>query len=478
MKSPAVIRFLLLYGAICLIAVFTALTLGSFFIEKNEISEASEALYREASSLSSGDASLTFSKAIDMKEIYSALRTMASAEQTTILIFNTEGSLIIDTDKTQTADAGRIDDFDYASFSGRYTIGTFYGHFDTDHLTAISPIIRNMKVVGYLTVSKPLSLITRGAEGMMQTMLLLVIIALALAGLLIVLLIFSIIAPIRKIKAGADEIAGGHLDCRINILLKDELGQVADSLNHMAAQLQKSGEYQRTFISNVSHDFRSPLTSIKGFTEAMLDGTIPSELHPRYLKIIQAEAERLEKLTRSTLTLENLDRRLNHEQVLEIEDFDINHVIRDTAAVFEGSCRQKKISFSLSLYENGLAVRADREKIKQVLYNLIDNAVKFSENDAVIYLETNIKKGKCEVSVKDEGCGIPSENLGKIWDRFYKSDPSRGKDKKGTGLGLSIVHEIILAHDEAVTVSSTPDVGTTFCFTLPLVKNSENESLS
>ena len=125
-------------------------------------------------------------------------------------------------------------------------------------------------------------------------------------------------------------------------------------------------------------------------------------------------------------------------------------------------------SISLVLTGHTLNVNADREKIEQVIYNLLDNAVKFSNKNSEIKLETTIRHGKCEISVKDEGCGIPAAELSRIWDRFYKSDSSRGKDRKGSGLGLSIVKEIISAHDQTISVVSTENVGTEFVFTLDL----------
>ena len=154
--------------------------------------------------------------------------------------------------------------------------------------------------------------------------------------------------------------------------------------------------------------------------------------------------------------------------VLEKTDFDLNTVIRDTAATFEGTCQQKRIAIELVLTGDELYVNADMGKIQQVLYNLLDNAIKFSHNDSVIKIETTEKNTKVFVSVKDSGIGIPKDSLKLIWDRFYKTDLSRGKDKKGTGLGLSITKEIIQAHNENINVISTEGEGTEFIFSLPL----------
>lgn len=157
--------------------------------------------------------------------------------------------------------------------------------------------------------------------------------------------------------------------------------------------------------------------------------------------------------------------------LLEKTDFDINKVIRDTAASFEGTCSKKQIKLQLFLTGETLLVRADMGKIQQVLYNLLDNAIKFSHENSSIKIETTEKKNKLYISVKDYGIGIPKDELKLVWDRFYKSDASRGKDKKGTGLGLSITKEIIHSHGENINVVSTLDAGSEFIFTLPIVND-------
>ena len=250
----------------------------------------------------------------------------------------------------------------------------------------------------------------------------------------------------------------------------DELGRLCASLNYMAAGVGSTDEYQKKFIANVSHDFRSPLTSIKGYVEAMLDGTIPPELQEKYLNIVLFETDRLNKLTSGLLTLNSYDTKASH---LDKTDFDIHEIIKKTAASFEGICTERRISIELVFPEGPLFVHADMGKIQQVLYNLIDNAVKFSHHNSEIYVETTEKNEKVFVSVKDSGIGIPRDSIPKIWDRFYKTDVSRGRDKKGTGLGLSIVKEIIQAHNENINVISTEGVGTEFLFSLPKAKNRE-----
>jgi signal transduction histidine kinase len=231
----------------------------------------------------------------------------------------------------------------------------------------------------------------------------------------------------------------------------------------MADHLKNMQDYQKQFIGNISHDFRSPLTSIKGYVEAIADGTIPPEMQQKYLKIILFETERLTDLTSDLLTLNQFDTNKIH---LNRTVFDLHEVIKNTVASFEGVCTTRLISFDLLLAVKELRVYADKGKIQQVVYNLIDNAIKFSGNNTIITIETTDRSNSVLVSIRDNGIGIPKQSLPKIWDRFYKSDLSRGKDKKGTGLGLAIVKEIIQAHNENIHVVSTEGVGTEFSFTL------------
>jgi len=277
---------------------------------------------------------------------------------------------------------------------------------------------------------------------------------------------FFVYRPLRQITEAAKQYAMGNLDYEIPVHTHDEMGYLSASLNYMSVQIKDMDDYQKKIVANVSHDFRSPLTSIKGYVEAMTDGTIPPELHEKYLKIILFETERLTDLTTDLLTLNEFDTK---ELLLDKSQFDIQEVIKNTAQSFEGVCTPKHISIKLILLPGTVKVNADKRKIQQVLYNLIDNAIKFSENDSSISVEVTEKNGTIFVSVKDHGIGIPKKELNKIWERFYKSDLSRGKDKKGTGLGLSIVKEVIQAHDEHINVISTEGVGTEFIFSLTKV---------
>ena len=272
------------------------------------------------------------------------------------------------------------------------------------------------------------------------------------------------LAPVGRMTRVAEEYARGHFDVPVKIRSHDEYRDLANAIQYMAAEFQRLDEYQKKFVANISHDFRSPLTSIKGYAEAMADGTIPMEMQAKYLDIILFETERLTTLTSNLLLLNSFG---NTNFMLEIISFDINEIIRRTALAFEGRCTKKRITLNLVFHGEELFVDADMGKIQQVLYNLIDNAIKFSNADSTIDVKSEEKGSKVFVSVKDYGIGIPKDSINKVWERFYKTDLSRGKDKKGTGLGLSIAREIVMAHKENINVVSTEGAGTEFMFTLP-----------
>ena len=454
----------LLFGLLgfLIIATFTY-HLTFQHLEKKE----AQNLYRESALISSSYAQNYFSNSMTLDEINEQLSALDTYLNADIWIVETHGKILINTADTENTDE-TIPDFDMTDFGNRYyRVGTFYDYFQENMLSVFSPITVNYKVRGYVIIHKAESYLTASANSLSAIAYTTLALIFAAAFVVLALFTYVVYIPIRKITHAADEYSNGNFDAKIDVHSNDEIGYLAASLNYMANELNTLEEDQRKFISNVSHDFRSPLTSIKGYVEAMLDGTNPVEMQEKYLKIISYEAERQEKLTRGLLTLNELDMK---KRMMHIQRFDINDTIKNTAATFEGICTSRQIRLELLLSGHELYVRADMEQIQQVLYNLLDNAIKFSNDNSSVQIETTVKSGKVFVSVKDYGTGIPKESLGKIWDRFYKIDASRGKDRKGTGLGLSIVKEIINAHNQNIDVISTEGVGTEFIFTLEKTK--------
>ena len=449
--------------ALFLLLSFLSVTLFMYHIayQHMEKQEASN-LYREASAISNTYGANYVSHTLTQENFRLQLSALSKYSNVTIWIMDMKGNINI----TSSGNVKRIENFNILDFGNNYyQTGTFYDYFSGDTLSVYAPITVNYKVRGYVLIHKSVSDIINTANAITtigyQTLALI-----GLAGLLLfALFTFVVYLPIRKLINAADAYAQGDYKVHAEVHSNDELGYLAATMNCMANDLHTLEEDQKKFISNVSHDFRSPLTSIKGYIEAMLDGTIPVEMQEKYLNIILFETERLNKLTHSLLELNKFGSR---GAMLNITAFDINQTIKTTVQTFEGICTKKHLSFDLTLTGEELNVRADYGKIQQILYNLIDNAIKFSHANSTIYIETTTKNEKVFVSVKDTGIGIPKDSINKIWERFYKSDLSRGKDKKGTGLGLAIVKEIINAHNENINCISTEGVGTEFIFTLPL----------
>ena len=381
------------------------------------------------------------------------------------MLIATDGRVITDSGKKPAeGEELKISGFDpLALGSEYYSTGSFFGYFPEKMLTVLLPVTGSYEIHGYLAIHVPWPEIISQRESVLAIVHKMAIAIFAIFLLIFIIQHFTVNRPLNRIIKGAQEYAAGNLGYRIEVKSRDEMQYLADTLNYMSEEMNKVGEYRHNFIANISHDFRSPLTSIKGYVEAIADGTIPPEMQNHYLEIVLYQTERLNKLTEELLALNQVD---NSVILLNYSRFDINDLIRQAAASFEGACGKKSLVLELLLEEDLPEVKADYSRISQVLHNLIDNAVKFSRPDSIIHIETTKRHDKIQVSVKDHGIGIDNKNLNKIWDRFYKADESRGRDQTGTGLGLAIVKEIINAHNEKITVVSTPGAGTEFVFTL------------
>lgn len=435
--------------------------------------EKAEALYREAVIISDSYASDLYNNNTSMETVKKQLDALDSYLSASVWIMNPSGRVLVDSKHPiDVENQIVVENFD-PTITGNsyYTVGNFFGMSEEDMLTVFAPITSDFKVKGYVVILMPISTIEQSSNSLLNISYLLLVILFLLSLIILIFFTELVYIPLRKITRATEQYALGNLHYQLSVDSEDEIGYLAASLSYMAEELAQGEENQKKLVANISHDFRSPLTSIRGYLEAMLDGTIPPEMHEKYLQIVLNETDRLTKLTNNLLTLNNLNAK---GMLLEKTDFDINAVIKNTAATFEGTCKQKMIAIELILTGEEMIVHADMVKIQQVLYNLLDNAIKFSHHDSIIKIETTLKHNKVFISVKDNGIGIPKESLKLIWDRFYKTDLSRGKDKRGTGLGLSITREIIKAHGENINVISTEGVGSEFIFTLPCVDTGED----
>jgi len=454
MKRSLYYKFIFGYLLFGLLGFLIISTFSSKMTYEHLLKERADLLYDEANQLAAEYSAVYSGRDISLSQMTAQLSAFSPALQSEIWVVNRNGT--VTADSSGGARKGLSVDFDPTAIGNRnYGLGNFYGAFPYDVLSVSAPIAANYRTYGYVLIHMPLSQLSASRDGILNILYITSAIIFALSLIILIVFTQTVYFPLKKITAGANEYASGNLDYHIQLDSQDEMGYLSNTLNYMSDELNRMEEYQRNFIANVSHDFRSPLTSIKGYLEAILDGTIPQEMQEKYLTRVIAETERLNSL--------------DSKGKLNRTNFDINRVIKDTAASFEVTCMKKDLSFDLTFGDSIQMVHGDLGKIQQVLYNLIDNAIKFSSNSSVIYIQAYPRYEKIFVSVKDTGIGIPKESIKKIWDRFYKSDLSRGKDKSGTGLGLCIVREIIQSHGENIDVISTEGVGSEFIFSLPRI---------
>lgn len=397
-----------------------------------------------------------------LREHFTSLQTLTDMR---VWIVSPSGTIIMDSSTVKSCQGMNIKIYDSSFLSSQSVIGVRPNKLVyRSMISTIHPITEALHTTGYIVTMSPADGIEASATSYTNSLLICEFIILTITAALLLYLCYLSAKPLKNMTAAAKKYADGHFQSPMPKMPSREQTRLAAAICCLAEQLKGQNEYQKNFIANVSHDFRSPLTSIKGYTQALADGTISTQMQEKYFNIILFEVERLNKLTGNLLELNQLD---YGNMVLEQADFDINNIIKKTSAPFEHRCTAKRIAIELLFDQKELPVYADAFRIQQVIQNLLDNAVKFSPDDSTIIIQTMQKNQKVFVSVKDHGIGIPKENQTKIWSRFYKTDSSRGKDKTGTGLGLSITKEIIEAHEENINVISTEGVGTEFIFSLP-----------
>jgi signal transduction histidine kinase len=271
-------------------------------------------------------------------------------------------------------------------------------------------------------------------------------------------------APLREMNRVALQIARGHFEQRVTIKTRDEVSELAETFNYMAQELASLDQMRKDFVANVSHDLRSPLTSIHGFVRAFLDETIPAERQRHYLTIMQEQTERMMKLVNDLLDLARIE--AGQVEIRPVS-FNLSELVRQVVARLEPEWGKKQVMVEVLPEEApDIHVLADPDRIDQVLVNLLYNAIQVSSPQSASEV-TLKKRAQAVVSVRDDGPGIRQEDLALIWERFYKADPARTK-QAGTGIGLSIVKHILDLHHSPIDVKSEVGQGSIFTFTLPL----------
>ena len=275
---------------------------------------------------------------------------------------------------------------------------------------------------------------------------------------------YKLVKPLRNMASAAHSFGEGNFSVRVPVTSSDEIGQLAVAFNSMADSLASSETSSRSFIANVSHELKTPMTTIAGFIDGILDGTIPPEKEKHYLTIVSQEVKRLSRLVRTMLDLSRID---SGALKLRPTHFDMMNTILVALLSFEQKIEEKKIEVQGIENTESLYVEGDPDMLHQVVYNLIDNAVKFTNEGGYLRISVIQANGRTTVGIENSGPGIAPDELPMVFERFYKTDKSRSRDKNGMGLGLYIVRTIIRLHGGEITVVSEQDKFTRFEFWIP-----------
>lgn len=314
------------------------------------------------------------------------------------------------------------------------------------------PFSYDGKVIGGIFFNTPLTQIQKSLGTFFEMFLMSCLLSIIIGVLLIYRQARKISLPITSINSAVLDIASGKFEKRLPVSSYDETGQLASSFNYMADSLEHLEQMRQNFISDVSHELRTPMTSISGFVEGILDGTIPPEKHEEYLKVVLEESRRLSRMASDMLEMSKMS---SSEYKLDMKKFDICETVRLAIISMESKFDSKSLELDVSFSNDQIFVLADKDSILRVIINLLDNAVKFSYENTKIGVSVWCDVHSAYVRVGNFGIGIDQKDLEHVFDRFYKTDKSRGKDKSGAGLGLSMAKNIMKLHNSRIWAEST-----------------------
>lgn len=406
-------------------------------------------------------------------EFRTNLAVAARASDNDIVICNGEGVVCICMERSNCEHLGKRLDSDTVDtlFQGEKAklskaVSTLYG--DERMASAIAVLNSDGSRLCIVVVSVQKAAITALTEKMLRVFLLAALLILVAALLAIPIFTRREARPIQEMAAAARQIAHGNLDVRVPTGNEnEELEELAVAFNNMTLALKNSETIRNEFVANISHELKTPMTTIAGYLDGMLDGTIPPEKYRYYMELVSTEARRLSRLVRSMLDISRLrDQGIPADQKT---NFDICEAAGQALLCFEQRINQKKLNVEIDMPDEGLMIHAAQDSVTQVLYNLIDNAVKFVNEGGTLSVRIRRHGNSAMISVGNTGKTIPPEELPLVFDRFHKIDKSRSNDRDGWGLGLYIVKTIVLAHGEDVYVTSQ-DGKTEFTFSMSLAK--------
>ncbi len=349
-------------------------------------------------------------------------------------------------------------------FEGKRAQLGHFGHFFPDtYLLVSTPISYHGETPAVSCLAVPMPHINMYRNNIFRTVLWAILLTFPLSCLISYFISRRISKPLKNIANAAKSIMKGDFSVVVPVQGDNELAALSDTFNQMTYSLKKLEDMRTGFIASVSHELRTPMTTISGFIEGILDNTIPPERHKEYLSIVLSETKRLARLVNELLLVARMEEGLQ----LNKTAFDLNELIRISILRFENVFTEKNIDADIAFDRESCPIVADKDALDRVFINLFDNALKFNREGGYVRLSVKQADSSITVSVENSGDGIEKEDLKLIWDKFYKTDRSRGKDKTGVGLGLYLVRNIIVLHGGKISAESSPGEYTRFTFTLP-----------
>ena len=400
-----------------------------------------------------------------------SMYSMASTFNTRFFVVNTKGTTIVCTDAYPCVHV--YSDIpqsilESALSEGIYTeVGRLNDLYAATFFSCAVPVIKNDgECIGYVFASKNMNAFDTISSELLNIFIVTFVIASLFAFFVVYIVTFRITRPVRKLTAAAHQLAEGDFSARVEKVGHDEISELSETFNRMADSLESLERMRSSFVANVSHELKTPMTTIGGFIDGILDGTIPSEQRNHYLEIVSSETKRLSRLVKTLLYLSKIEA---GEETAVFSQFNYADVITEVIISLEPRLSEKNMNVEGLDWDNVIMTNADRDMIYQVTYNIVENAIKYSPENGSIGFSFEKKGGKHCISVTNTCSGISEEDQKHIFDRFYKVDKSRGLDGKSTGIGLYLVATLLKINDQSIFVESDGSSYVTFTFTLDAV---------
>ena len=409
----------------------------------------------------------------------SLLEASAAAADAEILLFDTEGRVVACMDAVPDTllpspvacarhSVTRVpESFCEKALAGGYSRSqTLEGLYESQTLLAAEPFKINGEAAGFVLAAQPVAAgLVNYIGNVFRLILISGLAALAMAFIVVYFISYRLTRPLHDMALATRQYARGEFGYRVQARGEDELRQLAEAFNSMAISLATLESSRRSFVANVSHELKTPMTSIGGFIDGMLDGTIPQEQHKKYLELVSEEVRRLSRLVTGMLNLSKIE---DGELQLNLKPFDVNELLFTTVLRFEQIIGRKALELAGLDALEPLVIQGDRDMLTQVIYNLIDNAVKFTPPGERLEFTARADRGTYTFALRNTGVGISSEELARIFERFYKTDKSRSYDVKGAGLGLYLARTIVKMHGGTISAESDGESYTEFIVELPM----------